>query len=69
MQLYKDLAQLVHATETAPLVLGGVEFWIENDTLVYSKPTSVWWIGLMGVEVENLSKYLPAVKTIVLRYA
>ena len=74
MDMYKQLAALALATEATPLVLGGVEFWIDADgpwagELAFSKPTSQWNGQAMGQDVAQWAKVEPAVVRIVAQFA
>ena len=74
MTLYSDLAKTFLATEATPLVLGGVEFWIDATgpwagQLSFSKPVSQWNPQAMGKDVADLARCYPEVGRIVARYA
>jgi hypothetical protein len=74
MELFAELAKLMMATEGSPLVLGGVEFWIDATgpwagQLTYSTDTSKWDARAMGESVAQLAKVYPEVSRIVARYS
>ncbi len=69
MELYVELAQLFMATEATPLVIAGVEFWLDSDSLTFSVPTSKWNPKEMGESVAELAKVYPEVTRIVARFA
>ncbi len=69
MDLFKELAVLMNATEVSPLRLGNVEFWIDNGELVYSIPSYQWDAREIGISAQHLSLVYPEVVRIVARYA
>jgi hypothetical protein len=69
IQMYKEFAQQVKATESYPLRLGNVEFWIEGDALIFSIPASQWDGKAIGKDVARLVPSLPSFGAIVARHA
>lgn len=74
MDLYKQLATLFLATESSPLRVAGVEFWVDSagpwaGQLSYSTPAHLWNVALMVEEVTALARVYPEVQKIVAQFA
>jgi hypothetical protein len=70
MEMYKQLAKLMLATEASPLVLGNVEFWIDATgpwagVLSFSIPTGRWDVLAIAQSVSDLCRVYPEVARIV----
>ena len=74
MDMYKQLAELALATEATPLVLGGVEFWIDADgpwagQLTYFPTSAAWSVAAISEDLYRWAKIDPAVTRIVWQFA
>jgi hypothetical protein len=74
MKFYRELAQLMHATEVKPLCIDSVEFWIDTvgpwaGQLSFSVPTGQWNPLAMGKDVALLAATNPEIGLIAMKYA
>jgi hypothetical protein len=71
MEMFKNLAELMMATEASPLILGGIEFWIDKDgpfagVLSYNRPTSKWNHTAINADIVSLSVVYPEVRRMII---